>query len=285
MDTQKLLAQNFAEGHPSDAALILERLSAEEAAAYLEELPPRLAADVVQKMVASTAGECIAQLSPQRFGQIISALPLDTSAGLLRRLDAERRERLLNQAPSNISTLLGRLLRYPENSAGALMDPRALALPEDITVTEALARIRRAPRHALYYLYVIDREQKLVGVLNLRELMLAAPRDFLSAAMRREVTSLTALSDRAAIIEHPGWRDVHALPVIGDRGVLLGVLRYETLRRLEGETQLPTPAGGALSAVLTLGELCWVSLAGVLTDLTTSVGPQKTQTEKDSTNG
>ncbi|MDH3443625.1 MAG: hypothetical protein OEN50_06865, partial [Deltaproteobacteria bacterium] len=157
MDTQKLLAQNFAEGHPSDAALILERLSAEEAAAYLEELPPRLAADVVQKMVASTAGECIAQLSPQRFGQIISALPLDTSAGLLRRLDAERRERLLNQAPSNISTLLGRLLRYPENSAGALMDPRALALPEDITVTEALARIRRAPRHALYYLYVIDR--------------------------------------------------------------------------------------------------------------------------------
>ena len=280
METEKLLAQSFTEEHPADAALILERLSDDEAAAYIEQLPPRLAAAVVQKMATSTGAECVARLSPQRFGQIVSILPLDVAAALLRRLAADRREDLLQQAPASIAPLLARLLRYPENCAGALMDSRVLALPEDITVSEALARVRRTPRHALYYLYVTDRQQKLVGVVNLRELMLAAPRDSLAATMRREVMSLTALSDRTAIINHPGWRDVHALPVVDDHEVFLGVLRYETLRRIEGETKSPLPAAGALDAVLTFGELCWVGLAGVLTDLTTSVGSVTRRTSK-----
>ena len=274
METDTLLAKNFAEDHPADAARVLEGLALEEASAYLDELPPRSATAVLQKMVPSNAAECIAQLSPPRFARIIAALPLDSAAALLRRLEPERQAELLSRAPSNISALIASLLRYPQNSAGALMDPRAMALPEDITATEAMARVRRAPRHVLYYIYVLDREQKLVGVMNLRELMLAPPKETLSAAMRREVTTPPALAGRMAIVEHPGWRDVHALPVVDDGGVFLGVLRYETLRKLERESATSPPAGGGLAAVLTLGELCWVGLAGILTDLTSSVAAQ-----------
>lgn len=284
METEKRLAQNFTEEHPADAALILERLSTDEAAAYIEQLPARLAAAVLQKMASSIAAECIARLSPQRFGQIVSVLPLDVAAALLRRLAAERQERLVQQAPGDIEPLLARLLHYPENCAGALMDPRVLALPEDITVGEALGRVRRTPRHALYYLYVIDREQKLVGVLNLRELMLAAPRDTLAAAMHSEILSITALSDRAAIIAHPGWRHVHTLPVVDDHEVFLGALRYETLRRIEGETKSAPPAADALDTILTFGELCWVGLASVLTDLTASV-ERRTSKREEPANG
>lgn len=281
MDAAKRLAINFAQEHPSDAAGILERLSSDAASAYIEELPPRLGAAVLPRMDAWTASECLARLSPERFGQLMAVLPLDSAAGLLRRSDASQRDQLLAHAPADVAILLARLLRYPQNSAGALMDPRVLALPEDIPASEALARVRRVPRHALYYLYVVDREQKLVGVLNLRELMLALPRDRLSAIMRREVSSLSALSDQTAIIDHPGWRNVHALPVIDEQGKFLGVLRYETLRQLENESKSPTPAGDALSAVLTLGELCWIGLAGVLTDLTTSMGALTKPTPKD----
>jgi magnesium transporter len=278
--TEKLLARNFAEEHPADAALILERLPISEAAAFLEQLPPRLAATVVQKMASSTAAECIARLSPQRYSLVISVLPLDVAAGLLRRLSTEMQEHLLHQAPGDVAGLLGRLLRYPENCAGALMDPHVLALPQDITVGEALTRVRRAPRRALYYLYVIDRDQRLVGVLNLRELMLAASRDVLAAAMRREVISIPALAERTAIIEHLGWRQVHALPVVDDQGLFLGVLRYETLRRIENETKSPPPAASALDAVLTFSELCWIGLTGALSDLTTSLGSLAAQRSK-----
>jgi len=274
METYRLLANHFAADHPLDAARALEELAIGDASAYLDELPPRLAAEVLQKMASSNAAECIAQLSPPRFAQIIAALPLDSAAALLRRLEPERRAELLSRTPSNLSALLARLLHYPANSAGALMDPRALALPEDITATKALARVRRAPRHALYYIYMLDREQKLVGVMNLRELMLAPPKITLSVAMRREVATLPALAGHVTIVEHPGWRDVHALPVVDDAGIFLGVLRYETLRKLERDSESPTLAGGGLAAVLTIGELCWVGLAGVLSDLTASMVPR-----------
>jgi len=85
-----------------------------------------------------------------------------------------------------------------------------------------------------------------------------------------------------SIVEHPGWRDVHALPVIDDRELFLGVLRYETLRQLEQEYTTPPPAAGGFAAVLTLGELCWTGLAGVLTDLTSSVSA-RTSAAKDTT--
>ncbi len=274
MESDKLLAKNFAEDHPADAARVLEGLAPAAASAYLDELPPRVAADVLQKIALSNAAECLELLSPQGFAQIAGVLPLNRAAALLRRLQPERQAELLSRAPVNIAALLGSLLRYPENSAGALMDPRALALPEDITALEALARVRRAPRHALYYIYVLNREQQLVGVVNLRELMLAPPKETLRAAMHRDLATLPALAGRMAIVEHPGWRDVHALPVVDDGGIFLGVLRYETLRLLERESAVPASQGGGLAAVLTLGELCWVGLAGILTDLTSSVAAQ-----------
>lgn len=275
MKAQKLLAENFVEDHPADAALIIERLAPETAAAYLDGLAPRFAAAVLQNIATANGGECLTRLSPARCGQVVSVMPLDRSAVLLRRLEEERREHVLRQLPVNLSVILERLLRYPENSAGALMDPLVLALSEDLTAREALTRVRRAPRHALYYLYIVDRAQKLVGVVNLRELMLASPRDILSAVMRREVIRIAALTDHVTIVEHPGWRDVHALPVVDERGLFLGALRYETLRRLEDENKAQPGAGGALSAMLTLGELWWLGLAGVLTDLTTSVGASR----------
>lgn len=287
MDTERLLSQSFAEDHPSDAAAILERLKPQETAAYLDQLPPRQSAALLRCMVSPYAAECLVHLSPERFALAIEALALDIAAALLRRLDQPLQERLLEQAPSDVAGLLHRLLRYPEASAGALMDPRALALPEDITAGEALTRIRRSPRHALYYLYVVDREQKLVGVLNLRELMLAPPRALLASVMRREVATIPASADRLVIVEHPAWHDVHALPVVDDRGVLVGALRYETLREIEGKSHAETAAAGAIATVLTLGELCWVGLAGVLTDLSTTIDTGKTgpQTEKEPEHG
>lgn len=274
MNAQKQLAENFAEAHPADAALVLERLAPPVAAAYLDALAPRLAAAVLQHMASANGAECLARLAPARGGAVVGLMPLDRRALLLRRLEGGRRELILGQLPAPARALLERLLGYPENSAAALMDPLVLALPADLSAGEALTRLRRTPRRALYYLYIVDRAQKLAGVINLRELMLAAPKDLLSTIMRRDVIHLAALTDRAAIVEHPGWRQVHALPVVDAEGLFLGALRYETLKRLEDENKAPAGTAGALAAMLTLGELWWLGLAGVLTDLTTPARAQ-----------
>ena len=146
------------------------------------------------------------------------------------------------------------------------MDPRALALPDDLAISEALKRVRRSPQNVLYYMYVVDRDQRLVGVLNLRELMLASPKTTLSSAMQPNVARLPALADLMAIVAHPGWRDFHALPVVDAGDTFIGVIRYETLRRLEDETGAP-PYNQAVATVLSLGELCWIGFAGMLAGL------------------
>ena len=150
------------------------------------------------------------------------------------------------------------------------MDARVLTLPDDITAGQALARLRRSSRHAHHYLYVVDREERLVGVLNLRELMVTPPRQSLAGLMSRQVAQLPASADRAAILAHPGWREVHALPVVDGAGRFLGVVRHETVRLLEQESVSPRGSRQVGTVGLALADLCWVGMAKILVGLATA---------------
>jgi magnesium transporter len=275
MDAERQLVEHFLDAHPSDAAALIEALGADEAAAALAQLPAPTVARALQSMAPSSATECLVQLPADTAGHVVATLPVDAAARLLRRAALETRERILACGPRETANAVHRVMQYPENSAGALMDPYVLALPRDLTVEEAAARVRRAPRNVLYYLYIVDRSQRLVGVVNLRELMLAPPTAELAEVMRSEVTRISAHADHPAIIAHPGWRRLHALPVVDDGGALIGVLRYETLRRLEDEAASAPAAAAALTTVLNLGELCWIGFAGVLAGFATTVAPPR----------
>ena len=273
MRSEALLAEAFVEAHPDEAALVLERLAADDAAAVLGGLAPATAAGVLRRMAPRSAAEGLARLGPDRAGDVVAALPRDAAALVLRRTEPPGRAALLAALPPAAAGALEGLLRYPEDSAAALADPHVLALPDDLTAGEALARVRRAPRHALYYVYVVDREQRLVGVVNLRELMLAPPKAALASVMHSEVARLPAQARRAAIVEHPAGRTFHALPVVDEAGVFLGALRYETIRKLEDDAADGGQPVDALSTVVTFGELCWVGITGVFVDLAATVAP------------
>ena len=281
MEADWLLTQVFVENHPNDAALILEGLPSEEAATLLEKIPPRSAAAVIHGMAPMSAAECIVSIAPEQSGPIVGELPLDTAAAMLRRIDTVSRDRLLAHVPDHISALLGRLLQYPDGTAGALMDPRAVAFSSDISVGDALRRIQRDPQHVLYYLYVTDRSQHLIGVLNLRELMFASPQAPLASVMHTHIARLLAHTDPKTIVVHPGWRDYHALPVVDDEGVFVGVMRYETLRRLESEAGEGRPTNLAVSTMLNLGELCLIGLGGMLSGIAMSIVPSAKIEDKE----
>jgi magnesium transporter len=276
MEVERLLTDAFAEAHPGDVAALLERLDPGEAARQIEDLPAAPAAAVLARMTAFAGARCLGELDPSRAGEVLDALPRDLAAGLLRRLDAPLRRRLLEAVPGEAAVPLARLLQYPEDTAGALMDPQVLALPDDIAVGEAQARVQRASRYVFYYVYVVERTQALVGVVTLRELMLARAELPLASVMRPHVARLPAGAARAAIVVHPGWRQYHALPVVDEAGVFLGAVRYETLRRLEEDVAAAGQGPGALDTALTLAELAWVGLAGAFGGVTTGgSGPRR----------
>jgi magnesium transporter len=273
------LTQTFLQSHPYEAGLVLEKLLPSEAAALLRQVPLSIAAPVLERMTSSIGAQCLLALPADPAAAIIEKLSLDAAARLLRCLSAVDREHLLPAVSAKRSTSLQRLLRYPLGTAGALMDPETLTLPQSLLVSEALERVQRFPQHTLYYLYIVDQEQTLTGVMNLRELMLADRQDRLSSVMHTRVERLSASANLTAILLNHAWREFYALPVTDNEGRFLGALRSKTLRRLELETARK-PLDESLTAVLSLGELCWIGFGGMLAGLAAAIFPQALPTPK-----
>jgi magnesium transporter len=277
MTLVRQLSENLIEVHPQQAAAVLERMGVDETARLLERSRPASGVALVSRLSPQFAAAALSKLDIQRCAKILDALDHDLAARLLRRLGADLQAELLERISPKHARSIGALLRFPENTAGALMDPEALALPQDFTAREALKRIRETPQHARYNVYVVDGEQRLVGVLNLRELLLAQARAPLSAIMVRDPQRLPATADRAAILAHPGWKDVHSLPVIDQEGSYLGAIRYRALRELEAE--LFSTRSADEDASHALGQL-FAAGAGALLDALS--GPVRTGSQRDS---
>jgi len=280
MESNRRLCQTFLEDHPYEAGLVLEKFAPARVAELFREVPESLAGGVLERMTSSSGAACLLEFPADHATKLIDTLSLDTAARLLRCLTTEERARLLAAVSEPRSMPLQRLLSYPLGSAGALMDPQVLALPEAFLVGEALERVERSPQHSLYYLYVVDADQKLAGVLNLRELMLAPRQERLAAVMRSPVAKLSAEATLPAVLLHPVWREFHALPVTDDGGIFLGAIRYKTLKRLEQESSRKQAGNDSMAAVLSLGELCWIGFGGMLAGLAATVFPHTLTSDK-----
>lgn len=257
------VATRFVEDHPEEAARVLEQLSFADAAALLAELNAEQGARVVARLSAALAVDCLRSLPDRMAAAVLDELPVDVGARILMRAGGETRESWLAALTPERAAFLRRKLRYPPGTAGALVDPLVLALPEDLSVAEAQKQLRRSAERAYYYLYVVDRDQRLVGALDIRELMLAEPKDTLGAVMHRDIQRVPAHADLAGVMAHPAWRDLEALPVVDAGGVFFGIIRHRMLRQIAG------PAGDqegqpVVRTLVNLGELYWSGMSAFL---------------------
>lgn len=249
---------------------MLERLPAKEQARLIADVPVGTRR-VIEHMAPAISAKCLTSMNAGDAARVTKELSLDYRFAVLRCMQESDRERLFEALGAAEAEPLRTLLRYPDDTAGALMDPYVPTFPDDITVGEALRRAKASGQGLLYYLYVTDREQTLVGVATLRELMHARASDALSSVMRREVARLPATTRSDDIVKNPHWQDFHALPVVDEQGHFLGVIRHETLRRVEHEVVQNSQEGGAIDTLLALGELYWVGLASMMPGVTTEV--------------
>ncbi len=276
MIAEAQLAHAFMSAHPTRAAMSLEQMELLLAAAVLESTPPAAATVVVREMNASRAAACLEQMVAEDAGSnaaaILALMPTDESAMIVRSIDPERRTLLLGALSPDTREQIERALPYPEGTAGAVMDPGVFRLTDDVLVADARDRLRSAARELLYYVYIVDREQRLVGVLDIPELLLARSRDTVGAAMHRTVQSVTVTAPVALVREHAGWQSYHALPVVDENGVLLGAIRYQTLRRLERNSAGRETAPGAVTAGA-LAELFQLGTSGLVAGLSGAAAP------------
>ena len=277
MNTNRQLCHAFMKSHPVDAAITLERFPPEETAALLQQLPSQIAAaQILEHMDPISAAACLGLWAPENISEILTALPLYTSVRLLRNMEDKIRNNVLTQASVEISGSISILLQYPENTAGSLMDPNILMLPEDLSVGEAWKRVQRFPQYVFYYIYVVTRSRRLAGVFDLRELMLASRHAPLTSIMTKTVARISARTGREALLSSPDWYRFYALPVVDEDNILLGAIRFETIQHLKRQGD-PGQSKDLLAAFMNLGELYWQSIFGLMkgcASITNSITPQ-----------
>lgn len=229
MATQALetLVRSFVIHHPEDAARSLEGLAPSEAGAILRRLPARSIGAVLERIAPEPAGAILGEIGPEATRDMLGHLAPRHAAAILHHVEESLRLATLSGLPEQRARQIRSLLQYPKDSAGGMMEPHVTSIAIDLTVQDAIAAIRRAPRQTLYYLYVTDREGRLAGVLNMRELLLAQPRDPVSQLTHREVVSVPASMDREELAALMRDRRFIALPVVDQDGRLLGIVKHD----------------------------------------------------------
>ena len=273
-----LCARSFVRAHPEDAARLIEQHHTAESATFLEEMSASDAAGVIERLNQMVAADCLASMHPERGSAVLALLTPSVAAALLRRLPEGRRDELLSILPNEAEARLRRVLAYPEDTVGCITDPGVLALPGDVSVGEALRQLRRFHGAAHHHVYVVDRAQRLTGVVHIRDLVGSRHREALETIMQPARVYLSARSRLATAAAHPAWREVDTLPVADESGVLLGMVRHRQLR----DVSSPTGPGPVAGALLGLGELYWMALSTFLPAVTagaTSAAPVTESTE------
>jgi len=275
MNSQRAISIAFASAHPMDVAEHHDQTSVEELVDYFGEIPPEIAAQTISYMSLLVASKCLERMKESLAVSIISHLSLEISALLLRRIDSARQMVIRKNLPVSVRQSLDMLLKFPENTAGALMNPQVITIFEDLTVKEAIKFIIRYPLHVYFYLPVITRDQHLVGLTDMRHLMLSKPEALVSAIAQSDVGRLSPSSSREAILVHPDWRIYHELPVVDENGIFMGMIGYQTIRRLEYEIASVVQKATTADVGRALGELYWIGISGFLKGAFTMVNPDK----------
>jgi Mg/Co/Ni transporter MgtE len=264
------LSLAFAERHPRDTARILERSALKVAAEFLESAAIDGTSAIAALMIPDAAAQCLAEMSPKAGARLLHEMPVSAAVEIVRRTDAATRDRLLRAIPRSAANKIEAGLNIPVGLVGAATDSHVVAVRQDTTAGEAAAKARALPERLQKYLYIVDDDGRLTGVLDTRELVLASPEQTVGALMRRNVISLPSRAPLDAVRDHHGWRSFHILPVVDRNGTFQGVVRARDLPKgpalRRGGDQI-LGFGGALFA---LADVFWAASADILVSVTRS---------------
>src|SRR6266852_3307630 len=219
----------LADLHPADIADILEQLDVEEAGAVLDSLNTETAADTLNEVETPLQSELLSELDPERASDLLEALAPDDAADILADMPHDEAERLLNLMPAEEAQPIREWLRYGAETAGGIMTTEVFSLSEHLTVEETLVYLRQHSEHLemIYYLYIVDDEHRLVGVVSLRELVVAEPTTTLGALMDRDVIKVSTDTDQEQVARIIAKYDLLGVPVVDEANHLVGLVTVD----------------------------------------------------------
>lgn len=272
------------EGGEPDLELAVGQLSPEEWAQVISQLPvyqmvPVLRGlpvaewpDIVADLRSAVGADLLRRMERPEAAALLEVMDPDDATDIVAHLADETADTLLGDMSPDVASRIRRLLRYPADTAGGRMTPAFVAVRPDATADEAIRRIRQAAREAetLFYIYVVDREGTLLGVLSLHQLVISSGETPVRELLADRTVSVRADTDQEAAARLLIQRNLLALPVVDHDDRLIGIITEddvadvleqeatEDIERLGGSQPLETPYRHAGVFLLFRKRILWL---------------------------
>ncbi|MEA3335305.1 MAG: magnesium transporter [Chloroflexota bacterium] len=279
------LQQLLATSHPADIADLLDELPSREAVVVFGRLPLVTASEVLDETGSLIRTELVREVDDEHLADILDELPMDDAAEILDELPDDVSYRLLDLMEPEEAEDVRTLLRFDEGTAGRLMTTEIASLRRQWTAAEAIERLHSLDEvETLVYLYVVDQENRLIGVVPIRSLLLAQPDEKVEDLMLSPAISVQATADQEELAEEMAKYDYTAMPVVDQFNRLLGVVTVddvldvleeeatEDFQRFGGSLPLEQPYFSVSPTSVFKKRIGWLLLlfgAGALTGLVT----------------
>ena len=221
----------LAAADPHDAADILEELDADAAADLITHLEPIAAGSILDEMRADLGANLLEKLPEDTAIQVVAAMDADMAADLVGALDKQERQELLGRLDPATAAEVEALLQHAPDSAGGLMTTEVAELQMGITTGEAIERLRQLHDDIedLSYVYVVDHQRHLVGVVSFRDLVFSRPGVGLDETMIQQPVAVRPETDREEVAELAQRYRLFGLPVVDHSGVLVGMVAHDAV--------------------------------------------------------
>jgi magnesium transporter len=218
---------------PEDVALQFPRLTpAEQLVVFRVLIEDYLesAGEVITELESPIQKDILENLDPQDIARVLYEMSVDDAVSLVDSLPDDLRDKLLEIVDRKDLAAVQEHLTYGDDTAGRIMDTELLALPEETTVTEAIAQLQQAgDLDNVFYLYVIDRDRHLVGVTSLRQLLLSGPDRTLADIMARSLIKVGTDTDQEEVAQLAARYNLLAIPVTDDANHLVGIVTLDDI--------------------------------------------------------
>ncbi len=215
--------------NPADIASILEDTELKDLPVVFRILPKELAAEVFAYMDRDLQQHLIESFSNTELKDVFDELFMDDMVDIIDEMPAIVAKRILKQTDAKTRQMINRLLAYPESSAGSIMTTEYLSIKKSMTVDEAFERIRKnaVDTESVYTCYVTDRSRRLLGVISLKDLLVAENNAIIEDIMDENIIFANTLTDREEVVALFDKYDLFSLPIVDNENRLVGIITVD----------------------------------------------------------
>lgn len=215
--------------HPADLAEILTELHGPQRETLFASLDAETAAETLQEMEEDVQISLFSKLSDEQASNLLEEMDPDEAADLIAQMPPDRMERLLSRMEAEDAADVQELLAFAPDSAGGVMTTEFIGLPNTLTAQQTIDRLRELEPDAetIYYLYVVDEAERLIGVLSLRDLIVSQPRTPIVEFMKTHCLKVEVGDPVEEVRDLITKYDLLAVPVVDGEGVLRGIITVD----------------------------------------------------------